>query len=770
MGMLGGWRGQGGLRRGADRMSHPEWAQDEDGPLQFASETDSVTASARTPWTVLVVDDEPDVFTATCLALREVEILGRPLHFLHAESASAALDLLRVHPEVAVILLDVVMESEGAGLDLVARIRGECRMLKPRIILRTGQPGYAPEMRAIRDYDINDYRIKSELTRTRLFTVLTAALRSYQTLEAVEANRADLQALLEAQTRLLAADSLPAFAEGVLERMGALFRVPAEGLFCAGGRRASDEGEPQRVIVATGRYAQWAWQRIDQLANHAPAQTVLKALNDRRSVHGGGGLALYLPSRTGSGSVAWLAGVERGHRLDEGLFAMFVQSTAVAADGVRLVERLREAAYVDSLTRLANRSALVEAIDAVLQMPPELPHRLLLIDIDQFSEINETFGDRIGDALLHGVAARLEAGAGSAVRVARVANDTFAALGPCEALSPAEWARRMDAPFEVDGLEIGLSVSFGGVEIDGECRSGGEAIKMAYSALKRAKLAGHRSVAFYSHEVATEIKERTRLLHGLRAAFEQQRLFLVYQPQVEASSGQAIAVEALMRWRADDGRLVPPDRFIPIAEQSGLIKDLGAWALRAAIQQAAVLHASGHPLRMAVNVSMNQLLVPDFEVLVADALAEGGLPASALEIEITESVAMQSPDLVLPKLAALKAMGVGIAIDDFGTGYSSLSSLEKLAPDRLKIDRSFIASLDAEAGGGNIAGMIIELARSLGVKVVAEGVETACQRRRLQALGCHELQGYLFSPPLAVDDLPAWLRQPARPADPGPAS
>jgi EAL domain-containing protein (putative c-di-GMP-specific phosphodiesterase class I) len=290
-----------------------------------------------------------------------------------------------------------------------------------------------------------------------------------------------------------------------------------------------------------------------------------------------------------------------------------------------------------------------------------------------------------------------------------------------------------------------------------DCVSGGEVIKMGYSALKRAKQTGHRSVAFYSHEVATEIKERTRLLHGLRAAFDQQRLFLMYQPQVEARSGRTVGLEALMRWRSDDGRLVPPDRFIPIAEQSGLIKDLGAWAMRSAIHRAAALRDAGHPLRMAVNVSMSQLLVPGFEIMVAEALADGGLPAELLEIEITESVAMQSPDIVLPRLAALKQLGVCVAIDDFGTGYSSLSSLEKLAPERLKIDRSFVMGLDADTGGGSLAEMIIELGRALGLKVIAEGVETPTQRQRLIELGCDELQGYLFSPPLPIESLGEWL-------------
>jgi EAL domain-containing protein (putative c-di-GMP-specific phosphodiesterase class I) len=231
---------------------------------------------------------------------------------------------------------------------------------------------------------------------------------------------------------------------------------------------------------------------------------------------------------------------------------------------------------------------------------------------------------------------------------------------------------------------------------------------------------------------------------------------------INAATGRVVGLEALMRWRADDGRLVPPDRFIPIAEQSGLIKDLGAWAMRTAIHRAALLRDAGHNLRMAVNVSMSQMLVPGFEVLVAEALSDGGVSASMLEIEITESVAMQSPDIVLPRLAALKKMGVGVAIDDFGTGYSSLSSLEKLAPDRLKIDRSFVMGLDAETGGGGLAEMIIELGRTLGLKVIAEGVETATQQRRLAALGCDELQGYLFSPPMAVDVLGDWLTEYAR--------
>lgn len=738
-------------------MSHdrPEAGDDS---LVFAQEAGDPGSPERAAWTILVVDDEPDVYAATCMAMRGVEILGRPLHFLHAESSAQAYDLLQAEPDVAVILLDVVMESESAGLDLVARIRNELQLHKPRIILRTGQPGYAPEMQAIRDYDINDYRIKSELTRTRLYTVLTSALRGYQTLSAVEATRNDLEYLLKAQTELLAANTMPAFAVGLLERLAGLYGLPPHTVFCSDGRRVHEaEDQRRRVVAALGRFADWSWRRLDSLGTEPEVRAIELAFSTRRTVTSPCGIAVYLPSRTGADAVAFLGADDLPATHDPRVFDMFVQNTTVAADGVRLVERLRDAAYVDGLTRLPNRSALAETIDAALKVPADAPQRLLLIDIDQFSEINETFGDRIGDALLRGVAQRLMAQADASVRVARVANDTFAAFGPRDLLVPGEWAKRLDEPFDVEDLQIGLSASFGGVELVHDCVSGGEVIKMGYSALKRAKQTGHRSVAFYSHEVATEIKERTRLLHGLRAAFDQQRLFLMYQPQVEARSGRTVGLEALMRWRSDDGRLVPPDRFIPIAEQSGLIKDLGAWAMRSAIHRATALRDAGHPLRMAVNVSMSQLLVPGFEVMVAEALADGGLPAELLEIEITESVAMQSPDIVLPRLAALKQLGVCVAIDDFGTGYSSLSSLEKLAPERLKIDRSFVMGLDAESGGGSLAEMIIELGRTLGLKVIAEGVETRTQRQRLIELGCDELQGYLFSPPLAVENLGEWL-------------
>ena len=351
-------------------MSHdrPEAGDDS---LVFAQEAGDPGSPERAAWTILVVDDEPDVYAATCMAMRGVEILGRPLHFLHAESSAQAYDLLRAAPDVAVILLDVVMESESAGLDLVARIRQELQLHKPRIILRTGQPGYAPEMQAIRDYDINDYRIKSELTRTRLYTVLTSALRGYQTLSAVEATRNDLEYLLKAQTELLAANTMPAFAVGLLERLAGLYGLPAHTIFCSDGRRVHEaDDQRHRVVAALGRYADWSWRRLDSLGGAPEVRTIELAFSTHRTVTSPCGIAVYLPSRTGADAVAFLGADDLPATHDPRVFDMFVQNTTVAADGVRLVERLRDAAYVDGLTRLPNRSSLAETIDAALKTPP----------------------------------------------------------------------------------------------------------------------------------------------------------------------------------------------------------------------------------------------------------------------------------------------------------------------------------------------------------------------------------------------------------------
>jgi len=253
------------------------------------------------------------------------------------------------------------------------------------------------------------------------------------------------------------------------------------------------------------------------------------------------------------------------------------------------------------------------------------------------------------------------------------------------------------------------------------------------------------------------VRSRMLLLDSLRAAAGSTQLFTVYQPKVNLASGQTVGLEALLRWRQPDGNLVPPDRFIPLAEQAGLMMVLGNFVTHSACVQLRRLHEAGHThLTMAINVSHAQLREPDFVPLLAHTLTETGVRRDAIELEITESMAADDLSLIEQRLEDIRALGLTVAIDDFGTGFSSLSVLRHLKADRLKIDRSFIAEIEHDS---RIARMVIQLGHLLGMQVIAEGVETTAQRDLLLSLGCDEGQGWLFARPLQDEALLAWLAQ-----------
>ena len=285
-------------------------------------------------------------------------------------------------------------------------------------------------------------------------------------------------------------------------------------------------------------------------------------------------------------------------------------------------------------------------------------------------------------------------------------------------------------------------------------------MRSADTAMYHAKAAGRNNFQFYAEEMNRVAGERMDIERRLRQALARQELSLHYQPQL-ASDGLTIAgVEALLRWQPADGPAIPPNRFIPVAEETGMIVALGEWVLRTACRQVQAWIGAGlPPLRVAVNVSARQLRKQNFPEIVASALAESGLPAQLLELEITESAVMEEPEEARNILMRLREMGVTLAIDDFGTGYSSLAYLKLFPIHHLKIDRSFVADIEHDADDAAIAISTIALAHSLGLKVIAEGVETEAQLALLRKHHCDELQGYLFSRPLCASDAEAFIRK-----------
>ena len=716
------------------------------------AETGAATPHGRhDTWRVLIVDDDADVHSTTTFALASLEVLGRPLEFLHAYSAFDARALLAREPGIAVVLLDVVMEQPDAGLHLVRHIRETLGLHEVRIILRTGQPGYAPEMDAIRDLDINDYRTKSELTRTKLYTTVAAALRGYQQLQTLKLGHSALERIARVGAELMNLHTPRDIARAVLTHASAVLLQEPDGVLCV-----SENGLPH-VLGAAGACLDLEGGALRRHPDPALQELVARALQERTSVYTPERLALYFAGKSGRDFVA---GMHLREPVNEGrrrLLDVLCSVVAVGVDNLELVGRLNQAAFYDPLTGLPNRTRLVEQLDILLAGPGRSQATLALVDLDHFAESNDALGHQFGDMLLVAVAQRLRKQLGD-LDLARIGGDIFAVLGTDARCTPAALHALFAAPFAIDGQDVQVSSTLGLVRLVEHDGSGADALKDADIALKRAKTRQRGGHFYFLRSMGVEIRERVRLMHALRRGFRRGQLFLAYQPQIDLASNRPYGAEALLRWRLDDGSLVPPDRFIPIAEYSGLIVEIGAWVLREACAELMRLRAAGHrDFTMSVNVSQAQFRHPQFVEVLRRALIDTGAPPAFVELEITESMAMEDPRHLAEILAAVKQTGVSIAIDDFGTGFSSLSHLQRLQVDRLKIDRAFVSEITDSARGSSIAEMVIQLGRNLGLSVIAEGVEDERQAQILHALGCPLAQGYLFSRPLSPQDLRVWL-------------
>ncbi|GAB4214597.1 MAG: EAL domain-containing protein [Rhodoferax sp.] len=728
--------------------------------LEFADEGSGDPGAAQggitdQPWRILIVDDDEDVHQATLFALKGLVVLERPLSFLHAHSAQQARQMLLNESDLALVFLDVVMETPNAGLDLVDFLRHQAGLRCTRVILRTGQPGYAPEHETIVRYDINDYKTKSELTHHKLLTTVTAALRAYDQLRVIEAGRRGLELIVRCSSGFLEVQGIQQFAVGVITQIAALLRLEPDGLVCAQHGR---ESPAVTVLAAAGRFAHCISQPVSTLADNRLAQLLESVLQRGESAFGAQETVLFLGDCSDHAMAAYVATPRPLQPVDLQLLSVFCVNLSAALQNFGLLQRLRSDAYEDPLLRIPNRNRLIEHLSYHVreQTPDAL---LVLVDVDDFAEINDLMGHAYADELLRSMGQRLAAFLGPEVVVSRVSSNCFGLLGRRTGLDPQAIRVLMRDDVTVGGQPHRVSVTMGLAVCSAHLSSGADWLKNAGIALKNAKRHHRGHWVAFSDEMASLARSRARLLEGLHRASGQSSLFTVYQPQVALESGQLIGFEALVRWRREDGQMVPPDQFIPVAEQSGLIVSLGDWILDSACADMARLKAAGlKGCHMAVNVSVVQFQSDDFFDRVLLTLGRHGLMPQDLELEVTESVAMLGRSRVEQVLNALRAQGVAVAIDDFGTGYSSLCYLEQLPLDRIKIDRAFVSKLQGDSGP-RIAEMIVQLGRKLGLRVIAEGLEDAQAWRTLQALGCDEGQGYFIARPLPFEGIADWLAQ-----------
>lgn len=731
--------------------------------LDFAAEPAPVPVTpSLPPWLVLIVDDDPSVHSVTRLALRDMAHAGRKLLFLSAYSAADARQMLAVYPDIALILLDVVMEAEDSGLRLVRTVREEMGNHDVRIILRTGQPGQAPERDVVERYDINDYRAKDELTARRLWTSVYTALRAYEQIRELDDHRAGLTHVLDATARLFGEHDPERLAHAAVEALAGVAGPGAGVLLVRCDRLPDGTAVEPRLLAGIGEGG--LAMTPGSLSHLVPAeigQQVAAALASGAPERGNGWFAL---SSTLSGEAAIVLHLSRlppGRHPDVGTLSLFARTVAVSLENARLVAQLSQDRTHDRATGLLNRLGFIQAIEGRLgqiQAGKADTVAVGIIDLRHFRDINQELGVAAGDRLLVKTANRITAAAGPGAICGRTGADQFALLLPgAPALSaardmvqavvtavsePAILAGREVHPMSSPGLAWCNCGGRHGEELLARAEESMQASKRAYGRLQEVVIGADR-----------EEGGRLGLTMELGTALKQGQFELYYQPIVDAATREVVAFEALVRWNHPSRGIVIPAAFIPTAEETGLIVPIGTWVMReAAVQTAEWTRRAGRPVWVSVNISAAQLSEPGFLDNVRKVIADSGVDPTLLKLEVTESTIIGDPAHAAEILTGLRDLGIRLCMDDFGTGYSNLSYLQTLPFDFLKVDRAFVSSMIDRFESRTILRTMLALAQQLALEVVAEGVETDEQADELSRLGCGFLQGYLYGRPMPALD------------------
>lgn len=719
--------------------------------------------STLPPWIILVVDDDEDVHRLTHLVLRTLVFEGRNVTFLDAYSGREAYALLEQNPDTAVLLLDVVMESDQAGLDLVRDVREKLENRMVRIILRTGQAGQAPELKVIAEYDINDYREKTELTSQKLTSSVTSALRGFRDLRTIQ-DMAYRQKRTEERLKIAASvfDGAMVEAEEQLNITKMVFENAIEGVMIT---------DQEGVILSVNP----AFSTITGFsATEAIGQTPRLLRSNRQEPQFYADMWRCI-NRDGQ----W-KGEIWNRRKDGEAHPQFETITAIRdRDGVithyigvfhdlTAIKTILQAGQHDALTALPNRELYIDRLNQAVGHANRNRGKVLLLffDIDRFQDINNRLGHTSGDQLLQEITKRAQEFIREGDTLARMGGDSFAFIlreirQPEDAMVVVnKLISSLAERFEIEKNELFVTVSIGITLYPDDGESAQILIKNADIALTRAKGAGRDNYQFYKSDMGSQVDRRLLLEKNLHLALDRQEFVLHYQPKIDLRHNRVVGMEALVRWNHPESGMVSPGEFIPVAEESGLIIPMSAWILTAACRQTQAWIEAGYgPLKVAVNLSPRQFRQPTLFETISTTLQETGLSPHSLELEITESMMVRDVEDAILVLDKLRSLGLSIAMDDFGTGYSSLHYLKRFPIQTLKIDKSFINDVSSHADDAAIIQAIIAMSKSLGLRVVAEGVETQEQLDFLRQNECDEIQGYFYSRPLPVEAFTRFLQE-----------
>ncbi|MEP0355749.1 EAL domain-containing protein [Paraglaciecola sp.] len=717
------------------------------------------------PWNILVVDDDQSVHDVTDLILSKYTFDGRPLKLTYAYSATEARGILEKPNDFSVLLLDVVMETEHAGLELVSYIRNVLKNQFIRIILRTGQPGQAPELSVIVDYDINDYRTKTELTAEKMCSCVTSALRGYKDINtirelALSREQLNLQLRIEIEERF-AVEKLLASTndklDSIINNSTSLISLKhVDGYYdLVNDTFLNDLEVMNNNVIGKTDYDIFSAAIADSIR-----------ANDKKVLETGEAIQCeeFLPSKEG---VHCYLSVKFPLFDNDGNIHLICSISTDINERMEAQKKILYLAQYDALTKIPNRSLFIDKLTRAVSICERSERYLavMFIDLDRFKQINDSLGHDFGDELLVKVAGRLTSIVRDGDLVCRLGGDEFAVLLTEVATEQdiVEMAdkimKTLTRSYLIQSKELMVTASMGISRCPIDSFDVKTLLKKADVAMYKAKKIGRNAYRFYLQEDDSKANELLSLEVDMRKmlAEEKSQFFLLYQPKVCINTGKYLSVEALLRWNHPEKGIIPPFQFIPLLEETGLIIKVGEWVLKEACFFAKRMADAGNEIKVAVNLSSRQLKRKEMLDTIKVILTETECAPHQLELEVTESSFIEDIEGAKLLLEKISALGISLAIDDFGTGYSSINYLKMLPFNTLKIDRSFISEAPSIKQDLAIVTTITQLATNLNMKIVAEGVETAEQFTMIKNLLSdskdHLIQGYLFSKPVEEEAL-----------------
>lgn len=713
-------------------------------------------------WKILSVDDDQSYQKTLVYALSNLTVADRPIHLLTAGSASEAAMVIASHPELSVILLDVVMEDDNAGLRLVDTVRSVLGNSAIRIVLLTGQPGMAPLTDVMKRYDINEYWCKSELKSEKLISIVASNVRTWIYISQLIEAKQGLQMLVDASQSLTNKRDINIFTQTVLTEIGKIVGVTSGGIVCF-RQGESCEKDDFEVLAASGRYEHLTGAGLKEMHKPDLLNAFLACTQNKAHYFGADFTILYFDTKHVDNCI-FLTMVENAKALPDAhinLLRVFSENITTGFTNVALYNRLTELAYYDPLLAIPNRNWFLRELGNMSEKERALSH-LMLFDVDDFTDMGVELGDEYCNNILKCLHRNLVRLMPQAFAFARVGSDEFGVLMTSSGPLTLDIVRQLSNQIaEFDGVEHAFSVTFSEMSLSAMLDAEpSQMLRLAECAIDTARR-DHTSHLVYTSALSENLSNRFSLLNQLREGLLRHEFYIALQPKVNLDTRAVVSFEALARWRNAAGEMIPPDRFIPVAEASGLIGSLDRTIFLLASQALKELKLAGYELPIAFNVSCIELLHQDFLSFVQREIATQGISPKLLEMEITESQTMGDAQNLWPQLRDILATGMKISIDDFGTGYSSLSQVANLPATTLKIDREFVKQLGESDNGRHIVDMILRLGERFNYEIVAEGIETEQQCSWLKQMGCRIGQGFLFAKPMTLKELLEWLPAPA---------